>query len=167
MKYFFGFVLICLFIASCGKSYTDCAEEIIEKDTLIFLEEPEVYDSLYAAELGADEYGMKMYVMAFLKEGPNRDRDSAEAAELQRAHLDNINAMAEDGKLVLAGPFGGDGEIKGIYLFDTTLEEAEELTNTDPAVQAGSLIMELIPWYGSAALMEVNSIHKKVAKTPV
>ena len=44
------------------------------------------------------------------------------------------------------------------------MEEAEELTNSDPAVQAGSLIMELIPWYGSAGVMEVNNIHKKVAK---
>ena len=35
---------------------------------------------------------------------------------------------------------------------------------TDPAVQAGRLVMELHPWYGSAALMTVNETHKRVAK---
>jgi uncharacterized protein YciI len=73
--------------------------------------------------------------------------------------------MAEDGKLVLAGPFYGDGEIRGIYIFDVdSIEEAKALTETDPAIKAGSLEMELIKWYGTAALMEVNKISKTIAK---
>lgn len=124
-----------------------------------------VYDSLAASQLGADEYGMKQYVMAFLKQGPNRDIPAEESAELQRAHLQNITRMAEAGQLVLAGPFMDRGEIRGIYVFDVrTIEEAEALTNTDPAIQAGSLVMELKPWYGSAALMRVNQIHETLAK---
>ena len=62
-------------------------------------EEISGYDSLLAIETGADAYGMRRYVMALLKEGPNRDQDSTEAAQLQRAHLDNITRMAEEGKL--------------------------------------------------------------------
>lgn len=123
------------------------------------------YDSLTAQKYGADEYGMKKYVMAFLKSGPNREPDSAKAMELQMAHLENIQRMAEAGKLVLAGPFFGGGEIRGIYIFNVeSLEEAQELTNADPAIQAGSLVMELKEWYGSAALMAVNDIHKTLAK---
>ncbi|MBK6524270.1 MAG: hypothetical protein IPG07_01195 [Crocinitomicaceae bacterium] len=111
---------------------------------------------------------MKTYVMAFLKAGPNRDLDSAEAVELQMGHMANINRLADEGKLVLAGPFYEDPEsdLQGIYIFNvSTIEEAEALTNTDPAIQAGSLVMDLQMWYGSAALMEVNAIHKRVAKT--
>lgn len=126
------------------------------------------FDSLRAAKAGADEYGMKQYVMAFLKKGPNRDRTEEEAAELQRAHLDNIGRLAEEGKLVLAGPFMSDGELRGIYIFNvTTEEEAKALVETDPAIQAGSLVMELIPWYGTAALMEVGEIHKAMSKTSI
>jgi uncharacterized protein YciI len=111
---------------------------------------------------------MKKYVMAFLKRGPNRFHNSATAAQIQRAHLDNITKMAEEGKLVLAGPFSDDGDIRGIYLFNVeTIEEAEELTNTDPAVQAGRLIMELHPWYGSASLQQINDLHKKVSKEEI
>jgi uncharacterized protein YciI len=126
------------------------------------------YDSAYAERLGADDYGMKSYVMAFLKRGPNRDRDSSEAAALQRAHLENIGRLAEAGKLVLAGPFLDTGALRGIYLFDVpTVEEARALTATDPAIQAGSLVMELKPWYGSAALMEVNHLHRRLEKTGI
>ena len=103
--------------------------------------------------------------MALLKEGPNRNQDSTEAAQIQRAHLDNITRMAEEGKLVLAGPFFDDWQVKGIYIFAVeTIEEAIALTSTDPAIKAGRLEMELHPWYGSAALMLVNDNHKQVAK---
>lgn len=127
---------------------------------------PEDYNAELAQELGADDYGMKMYVMAFLKQGPNRGQTPEEAAKLQKAHMDNIIRMAESGELVLAGPFAkNDQGIQGIYIFDVkTVEEAEALTNTDPAIKAGRLKMELIPWYGSAALMKVTEISKTLAK---
>jgi uncharacterized protein YciI len=123
------------------------------------------YNAELAEQLGADDYGMRQYVMAFLKAGPNRDQDSTRAAELQRAHLDNIRKMAEEGDLVLAGPFMDSGEVRGIYIFDVrTVEEARKLTETDPAIKAGALEMELHPWYGSAALMQINEIHGQISK---
>ncbi|GEM_PF-5567622 len=73
------------------------------------------YDSALAHRLGADRIGMKVYVMAFLKKGPNRNQDSVEAARLQAAHMANIHRMAEEGSLVLAGPFMDDGDLRGIY----------------------------------------------------
>ncbi|MCB0736127.1 MAG: hypothetical protein KDC92_01345 [Bacteroidetes bacterium] len=126
------------------------------------------FDSLLAQELKADKYGMGQYVMAFLKAGPNRNRTAEEAAELQKQHMANIGRLAKEGKLVLAGPFIDNGELRGIYIFDvTTIEEAAELTATDPAIQAGSLVMELHPWYGSAALRKVNQIHSQIAEIEI
>lgn len=124
-----------------------------------------VYDSVRAQKYGADPYGMRKYVMAFLKKGPNRTADSVEAARLQAAHMANIGRMAEAGKLALAGPFFGDGDLRGIYIFNVeTIAEAEALTNSDPAIEAGSLVMELKEWYGSAGLMMVNEVHPTLAK---
>lgn len=126
---------------------------------------PPEFDAELAAELGADDYGMRRYVMAFLKAGPNRPEDPEQAAALQRAHLDNIRRLAEEGALVLAGPFLDGGELRGIYIFAVdSVAEAEALTATDPAVQAGSLAMELHPWYGSAALMKVNEWSMRIAR---
>ncbi|MEL7145441.1 MAG: YciI family protein [Bacteroidota bacterium] len=123
------------------------------------------YDSIKATKYGADDYGMRKYVMAFLKKGPNRPADSVKAAELQAAHMANISRMAQEGKLALAGPFFGDGELRGIYIFNVeSIAEAEALTNSDPAIKAGSLIMELKEWYGSAGVMAINEIHDSLAK---
>lgn len=127
---------------------------------------PTGYDAALAARLGADEYGMAKYVIAFLREGPRRDQPEDEAARLMQAHLANIGRMAKAGQLVVAGPFLDDGPLRGIYIFKVaTIEEARALTATDPAIAAGRLEMELHPWYGSAALVEVNPIHARIQRT--
>jgi uncharacterized protein YciI len=152
MKYIVSICLLGLFITTaCNNTVKQ------ESDQLVFNEE-------LAKKLNADEYGMSRYVMAFLKIGPNRSQDSITAANLQKAHLENIGRLAKDGKLVLAGPFLDGGEIRGIYIFAVdNLEEAKSLTETDPAVKAGRLVMELHPWYGSAALKQVNELHKSLS----
>jgi len=149
-----------IFIVSC-----DVKVKQTETGDSATITEVQGYDSLLAQKLGADERGMKKYVMALLKKGPNRDQDSTTAAQLQKAHIDNIIRMANEGSLVVAGPFFDDWEVRGIYIFNVeTVEEAEKLTSTDPAIQAGRLVMELHPWYGSAAMMEINRIHKTLEK---
>ena len=127
-----------------------------------------VYDSILAKKLGADQYGMKHYVMAFLKTGPNQITDSIKRIEMQKAHLKNIIRLANEGKLIVAGPFLDDQPIEGIFIFNIeSIEEAKALTNTDPAIQSGELVMELRPWYGSAALVEVAALHQKIQKKSV
>ncbi len=126
------------------------------------------FDADKAEKLGADQYGMRKYVVAFLKRGPNRSLSEQEAAALQRAHLDNIHRLAAENKLSVAGPFFGDGDLRGIYIFNIDdLEEAKRLTETDPAIQAGSLVMELKLWYGSAALQLIPDLHKTIAAVDV
>jgi uncharacterized protein YciI len=67
--------------------------------------------------------------------------------ELQKAHLANIVRLADMKKLVVAGPFGDDGTLRGIFVFKVaSLDEARALTETDPAVQAGRLAIDLHPW---------------------
>src|SRR5579862_1730716 len=123
------------------------------------------YDAQLAQKLGADEYGMKTYVMVFLKTGPNKLTDTVASAAVQNANLKNIMRLAAEGKLIIAGPFLDDQEIKGIFIFDvSTIDEAKKLSETDPAVKAGTLIMELHPWYGSAALVETIEIHKRIQR---
>ncbi|WP_424962369.1 YciI family protein [Ekhidna sp.] len=159
MKNIFTLLLAVTILIACENPTETGSESVVDVNG---------YDSLLAKETGADAYGMRKYVMALLKTGPNRDQDSLEAAQLQRAHLDNITRLAEEGKLVMAGPFFDDWEVKGIYIFAVeTIEEAEELTKTDPAIQAGRLEMELHPWYGSAALMKMGDLHETLAKESI
>ena len=156
VRFFLSFFLI----AIIGCETNENPSQIGENNTT------SVYDVALAAELGADEYGMRRYVMAMLKAGPNQDHDSETAMELQEAHMENIRRLAAEGKLIIAGPFPGGGELRGIYIFDvTTIDEARALTETDPAIQAGRLKMELHPWYGSAALLKVNDFHERIINT--
>ena len=135
-------IILIALIVSCNPIDNYKKEKPVYAET-----ENAVHDSVLAKKFGADKYGMKKYVMAFLKRGPNRDFDSIQTMNLQLAHLENIVKMAEDGKLVLTGPFIDSGEIRGIYIFNVeSIEQARFLTETDPVVQAGSLIMELKEW---------------------
>jgi uncharacterized protein len=124
------------------------------------------YDSTLAAALGADDYGMKRYVLAILKTGSNTEADQATIQRCFAGHLENIRRLADEGKLIVAGPLGKNGQAyRGIFIFDVaTLEEAEELLQTDPAIEAKLLAADLYPWYGSAALPEYLPAADKIWK---
>jgi uncharacterized protein YciI len=125
------------------------------------------YDAKLAKELGADEMGMKQYVLVILKTGPNdASIKGKEREEAFAGHMANIGRLAQEKKLAVAGPFGkNDFQYRGLFIFNvTTVEEARQLAETDPAVKAGIFIVDFIPWYGSAALMATDEIHKKISK---
>ena len=82
-----------------------------------------------------------------------------------KGHFANINRLASEGKLALAGPFDGANGWRGLFILAVTeLEEAKRLTETDPVVSKGEMVAEYHKYYGSAALMLVNEGHGKVAK---
>lgn len=125
------------------------------------------FDAKLAERLGADERGMKTYVLCILKTGPNDATvQGEERKKIFAGHFANISRLAEEGKLAVAGPFGkNDRSYRGLYIFNVpTVEEAEKLVMLDPAVEAGVFVPELTPWYGSAAMMLVNETHRKIEK---
>ncbi|WP_281232322.1 YciI family protein [Flavobacterium gelatinilyticum] len=133
-----------------------------------FTQEAEVkYDEALAKSLHADEYGMKKYVFCLLKSGTNTTVSKEESKKLFEGHMANINKLAKEGKLAVAGPFmKNDKNYRGIYIFNVeTIDEAKALVATDPAIQANLLEAELTPWYSSAALQEITKIHNKIART--
>jgi uncharacterized protein YciI len=125
------------------------------------------YDENLAKSLHADEYGMKKYVFCLLKSGTNTTASKEETKKLFEGHMANINKLAKEGKLVVAGPFmKNDRNYRGIYIFNVeTIEEAKALVATDPAIKANLMEAELTPWYATAALLETLKIHEKIAKT--
>ena len=70
--------------------------------------------------------------------------------------------------MIVAGPFLDNQPIRGVFIFNVeSVEEARKIAETDPAVKAGTLVLELHPWYGSAALMETSKIHKTIEKNSI
>lgn len=135
--------------------------------TFVYSQENSItYDKVLAESLQADEYGMKQYVFCLLKTGTNTTATKEETQKSFEGHMANINKLAKEGKLIIAGPFiKNNRNYRGIYIFNTaSIEEALELVKTDPAISSNLLEAELSLWYGSAALQETNKIHEKIAK---
>ena len=94
------------------------------------------------------DWEMKQYFFVILTRGTNRNHDSATAAKIQADHMENIDRLASLGKILVAGPFGDNGEWRGIFIFDAkTKEEVENHLKTDPAIAAGRLSYEIHPWW--------------------
>ena len=128
---------------------------------------PPAYDKALAKRLGADERGMKSYVLVMLKTGPKADIPKQERSRLFAGHMANIGRLAAEGVLVVAGPMvPNDHSYEGIFIFNVkTIKEAEAILATDPAVAGGALAFETYGWYGSAALQETVAIHGRIDKT--
>lgn len=108
----------------------------------------EIFD--YVDEETKDTVLMQQYYIAFLKRGPNRSQNPAEADSLQALHMAHLGRMYEEGYADISGPFGDDGEIRGITIYNTpTLRMADSLANLDPMVQAGRLQIEVHPWWAA------------------
>jgi uncharacterized protein YciI len=99
---------------------------------------------------GDTTYVMKQYILCFLKQGANRSQSKEEVEKIQNEHLAHLNLLATQGKISIAGPFGDDGALRGIVIYNVnTVEEARQLAENDPAVQAGRLVLEFHPWWAA------------------
>lgn len=124
------------------------------------------YDQLLADSLGADEYGMRMYVLVMLKTGPVKIENKSTLDSLFAGHMKNIRKLVDEGKLIVAGPLkANEKQYRGIFILNVkTIEEAKTLLDTDPAIKSKLLDHELYNWYGSAALPVYLPLSEKVNK---
>ncbi|MEZ5437532.1 MAG: YciI family protein [Lysobacteraceae bacterium] len=129
---------------------------------------PADYDEALANELGADDYGMRAYVLVILKTGPTRVTDEAKRKEMFAGHFANMKRLAEEGTLALAGPLDGVEGRRGIFIFAVPdIESAKAAVATDPVIQNGEMVAEFHQYYGSAALMKIRELHKRIAKKEI
>ena len=104
----------------------------------------------YVDEETGDTVIMQQYYIAFLKRGENRSQNKEEADSLQALHMAHLGRMYELGFADISGPFGDDGDIRGITIYNVpTLQMADSLANLDPMVKAGRLQIEVHPWWAA------------------
>jgi uncharacterized protein YciI len=125
-----------------------------------------VYDSVLAKKLGGNANGMRNYILVILTTGAADIKDKKISDSLFKGHMSNMGRLANEGKLVVAGPFGkNDLGYRGIFVINSSSEdEAKALVNTDPAVQAGVFSAVYLKWFCTAALMETTGIHNRIVK---
>lgn len=99
-------------------------------------------------------YEMTHYVVGFFHKGPNWTAEQTdETRRMQEAHLANFGKLAEAGKLIVAGPFSDNGDLRGMLIFKLeSVEAARKLMGADPMLKAGRLTLDLHPWFAAAGL---------------
>lgn len=131
--------------------------------TVIFLITIASAQQKSAAKPSETNYEMTTYHVAFLKRGPAwTPQVTEETKRIQAGHMENIKRMADSGKLILAGPFGDNGDLRGMFVFHSSasLEELKKMAEQDPAVKAGRLVLEWHPWYSAKGITIVQGDKK-------
>ena len=111
-----------------------------------------------------------LYYLVFLRPDPARKPLApADSERIQAAHMANIQAMADRGVLVAAGPFGDTPPtISGVFVFKTaSLDEARRIGAQDPTVLEHRNLVEVHQWRGPAGIgAEYFRLHRQDPKTP-
>ena len=154
--------LVALLLMSCNENAKQA--QTITEDTANIVVDDKPSMKVLKAELQAKGYQtfdyidkktqdtilMQQYFMAFLKRGKNRSQSKEEADSLQKLHLAHLGKMYEMGYADISGPFGDNGDIRGITIYNVpTQAMADSLANADPMVKAGRLEIEIHPWWAA------------------
>jgi len=108
----------------------------------------------FEMQWGDSSYVMQKYFVVFMKRGPNRNQSEEEEVNIQKHHLAHLNKLYKMGKTSITGPFGDDGDVLGMVIFNTsTMEEAKKLADQDPAVKAGRLVVEVHPFWSAKGMI--------------
>ena len=98
---------------------------------------------------------MTTYVVGLLRKGPTwtADETAPETKRVLEGHMANIKKMADTGKLVVAGPFSDNTELRGMFIFLVgSVDDAKALVEADPGVQSRRFVFELHPWFAAKGL---------------
>ena len=87
----------------------------------------------------------KTYSFVFLHKKSSAEQLAKEQLDkIMEGHMANIERLAKEGKLLVAGPFDGGG---GIFILNTTsTDEARQWLSTDPGIQANRWDIEILPY---------------------
>jgi hypothetical protein len=124
------------------------------------------YDSLLAKKLGADDKGIKTYVIGILKTGSNDVQDKKARDILFKGHIDFIERLIKNGDIVTAGPLEkNENSYRGLFILNvSTIEEANRLLQLDPSIKEKLFAADLYKWSTSAALPMYFQFQNKIEK---
>jgi uncharacterized protein YciI len=108
---------------------------------------PPESSSTSAAASAEPQSSLPRYTLVWIRTGPKSGTLSDEEnRELFAGHFANMERLAQERKLLLAGPFGKQrsaSDLRGLFVLDTTDgDEARAWASTDPTAQAGVFVLE-------------------------
>lgn len=108
---------------------------------------------------------MRDYVFVFIKTGPTTDLSPEQHQEAFAGHFSNMQRMADEGQLLIAGPMGdpkSDPAHRGIFVFDTEdLDTGMKWAHTDPTTKLGVFVLEGFVFTTDKPLTELPRLEKE------
>ncbi len=97
---------------------------------------------------------VKIFLGLFYRGDNQAGATTTEPPKLLLDHLWHLRRQLDAGKMVAAGPFSGNSNLRGVMVLQTaTLEEAKAIADQDPMVKAGRFKVELHPWWVAKGVM--------------
>ena len=92
---------------------------------------------------------MREHRLVFLRKRSGAPTDPAVVGRIEEEHRAYLDGLYASGKLAIAGPFTGEGEMRGVmvFAFDVLPEEAKALLQADPAVSGGLWNADTHTWW--------------------
>src|SRR6266567_7816859 len=116
-----------------------------------------------APETGSQEskYEMGTFYVCLLVKPPNFSASQA-SQQLFQSHFNHVKGLLASGKAAIAGPFGDDTRIAGVFVLNASSpEEARALEEADPLVKEGGFSVEVLKWWAAKGIMKPPALPIK------
>lgn len=126
------------------------------------------FDPALAQRTGANENGMRAYVLVILKSSATPVPKGEARDAMFRGHFANMKRLADAGVLKVAGPLDGQLGRRGIFILAVPdVETARQHVTTDPVIVQGEMEAEYHRFFSSAALMLIPELAPQVTRKPM
>jgi uncharacterized protein YciI len=116
------------------------------------------------SELQEPKHEMGTFYLCLLVKPANWNAQAPGAQQLFQAHMKHVLSLIASGKATVAGPFGDDTRIAGVFVFNaSTAEEARSWEEADPLVKTGGFTMEVLKWWAAKGVMKAPAEPLKMA----
>ncbi|MDZ7680914.1 MAG: hypothetical protein U5J63_04170 [Fodinibius sp.] len=111
------------------------------------IQEPETFEM----EWKDSTIVMQKHFVVFLKSGLNRSQNEEETQRIQQQHMQHLEKLALQGKTSITGPMGGDGDIRGIVIYNSATAGGSEAAGRSRIrpLGPGALTVEVQPWWAA------------------
>src|SRR5436190_18866888 len=115
---------------------------------------------LFSASAAQEKPGkLVQFQMAIMKKGPAWNTTKPDERNgILKQHLASVISLLDSGKAIIAGPFGDNSDLAGIFILRaTSSEEAKRWIDNDPAVKANLMLAEIHPWWSQDIYRKANT----------
>lgn len=108
---------------------------------------------------------VQAYTFVYIATGPASGIDAPTQQEAFKGHFSNMKRMAEDGDLLVAGPYwqpNSFADLRGMWILNTDdVGKALELAATDPPGQLGLFVFDALQLRTDDALLELPRLERE------